>query len=352
MSRHKHENKARILVVDDEELIRTTLEIKLSPDFDVTIASSGHEAIEKINEQSFDVILTDLKMMGVDGLDVLRTARKSPDGPDVIILTGYASLESALEALRQDAFDYLTKPVDHTRLHRILTIAVERRRLAAENKRITTENEQLRNFYEVLLNEIEDALFVVDSSLKLVAANRICRERIFAKKTAKINEPIESLLPSWLKEVGRDMLQKPLKQKTPDTFEVAHSSRGITRHYLVKLHPLTDLLSDPKGGLLALLTDVTALKQLAHAESQAKKLEGIRQMATTLNHEINNPLGIVLGQAHLLKQDIENGDSAWRERLSIVEEQIQRIAKLTQKLGQVTTVKEADYIDNRKMIAV
>ena len=57
MNRHKNENKARILVVDDEELIRTTLEIKLSPDFDVTIASSGHEAIDKINEQSFDVIL-------------------------------------------------------------------------------------------------------------------------------------------------------------------------------------------------------------------------------------------------------------------------------------------------------
>ena len=197
MSRHKKESKARILVVDDEELIRTTLEIKLSPDFDVTIAHSGHEAIEKINEQSYDVILTDLKMMGVDGLDVLRTARKSPDGPDVIILTGYASLESALEALRQDAFDYLTKPVDHARLHRVLTMAVERRQLAAENKRMMAENERLRMFYEVLLNEIEDALFVVDSSLNLVAANRTCRERILTKKTAKIDEPIESILPSW-----------------------------------------------------------------------------------------------------------------------------------------------------------
>ena len=103
---------------------------------------------------------------------------------------------------------------------------------------------------------------------------------------------------------------------------------------------------------MALLTDVTALKQLAQAESQAKKLEGISQMATTLNHEINNPLGILLGQAHLLKQDIESGDPAWRERLAVMEEQIQRIAKLTQKLGQITTAKEAKYIDNRKMIAV
>lgn len=353
MIRRRRENsKPRVLVVDDEELIRTTLEIKLSPDFDVTIACNGQDAIELITQESFDVILTDLKMMGADGLDVLRAARKNPDGPDVIILTGYASLESAIEALRQDAFDYLIKPVDHMRLHRVLTLAVERKRLSAENKAIMAENERLRNFYETLLNEIEDALFVVDSSFNLVAANRSCRERIFEGKPVEVNRPIADALPSWLIEKGQKLIRKLLRHKTPEVFEAVQSSNGVSRHYLVRIQPLAGLLHDPKGGFLALLTDVTALKQLAQAESQAKKLEGISQMAITLNHEINNPLGIVLGQVHLLRQDIECGDSSWKERLSVVEEQIHRIAELMKKLSQVTTAKEADYIDDRKMIAV
>ncbi|MFH1011436.1 MAG: response regulator [bacterium] len=352
MARRKKENKPRVLVVDDEELIRTTLEIKLSSDFDVTIVSSGDEAIERIAAESFDVILTDLKMMGADGLDVLRAARQTPEGPDVIILTGYASLESALEALRQEAFDYLIKPVDHARLQRALLRAVERRRLAAENRAMMAENERLREFYETLLNQIEDALFVVDSSLQLVAANRSCQERIFEGKSAKVNVPVAEVLPAWLEAKGGRLLESVLKQKTPQVFEATQSSNGILRHYLVRLQPLKGLVHDPKGGLLALLTDVTPLKQLAQAESQAKKLEGISQMAVTLNHEINNPLGIALGQAHLLKEDILKGDPSWQERLSIIEEQIHRIAKLTQKLRQISSAKEGDYIEDRKMIVV
>jgi CheY-like chemotaxis protein len=352
MTRRKKEAKPRILVVDDEELIRTTLEIKLSADFDVTIVSSGDEAIERIAAEPFDIILTDLKMMGADGLDVLRAARQTPDGPDVIILTGYASLESALEALRQEAFDYLMKPIDHVRLERALMRALERRRLAADNRAITAENERLREFYETMLNEIEDALFVVDSSLRLVAANRPCRERVFEGKSARINAPVAHALPEWLQGKADKLLEETLKQKTPQVFEATQDSNGVLRHYLIRLHPLKGLVHDSNGGLLALLTDVTALKQLAEAESQAKKLEGISQMAVTLNHEINNPLGIVLGQTHLLKQDIVNGDPSWEERLGVIEEQIHRIAKLTQKLRQITKAKETDYIDDRKMIAV
>lgn len=352
MRQHKKESKPSVLVVDDEELIRTTLEIRLSPDFDVTIASSGSEAIERIAERSFDVIVTDLKMMGANGLDVLRAARKTPEGSDVIILTGYASLESAVEALREEAFDYLIKPVDHARLHRVLMRAVEQRRLAAENRAITTEKERLRDFYETLLNEIEDALFVVDSSLNLVAANRSCRERIFEGKPTKVSKPVRDVLPTWLGKERGELFKKVLERKTPEVFEVIRVSNGVTHHYLVRLQPLAGLLRDPNGGLLALLTDVTALKHLAQAESQAKKLEGITQMAVTLNHEINNPLGIALGQTHLLRQDIESGAPSWEERLLVIEDQIHRVAQLTQKLSQLSTAKEADYVDDRKMIAL
>ncbi len=92
--------------VEADDMIASYAKAASAAGWHVTIVSSGDEAIGRIGTESFDVILTDLKMMGADGLDVLRAARQNPDGPDVIILTGYASLESALEALRQEAFDY------------------------------------------------------------------------------------------------------------------------------------------------------------------------------------------------------------------------------------------------------
>jgi DNA-binding response OmpR family regulator len=102
---------SRILIVDDEESIRFSLRRALERDeHEVWTAEDGHQALRLVQHHVFDLILTDLKMEGVGGVEVLRQAQAMSPDTAIIMLTGYATLESAIEALRLGVIDYLTKP--------------------------------------------------------------------------------------------------------------------------------------------------------------------------------------------------------------------------------------------------
>ncbi len=108
--------KKKILVVDDEEIIRKMLELNLLDEgYSVDTAASGEEACA-LFENGYDLIITDLMMEGVGGLDVLRRAKDFDANIIVFILTGYGELQSAVEALRAGAEDYLLKPYNHDEL--------------------------------------------------------------------------------------------------------------------------------------------------------------------------------------------------------------------------------------------
>lgn len=104
-----------ILLVDDEQIILDTLARELTSDtlrFDISCAASGEEAIARINADVFDLVVTDLIMPGLDGFQVLKAAKQRDPHTMVIVLTGYADLEAAVDALRLRADDFLQKPCD------------------------------------------------------------------------------------------------------------------------------------------------------------------------------------------------------------------------------------------------
>jgi len=105
-------NKANILIVDDEEVVRLShLRSLQSVDCNARAAGDGSEAINVMEQQSFDVVLLDLRMPGLDGMDVLRTIKQRWPDSEVVVVTGYPSIETAKEAVRLGAFNYLTKPL-------------------------------------------------------------------------------------------------------------------------------------------------------------------------------------------------------------------------------------------------
>ena len=104
-------NQPKILVVDDEEVTRLSLaEILSLEGYQVASASSGEEALQKLEKETFDLVLADLVMKEVDGLQVMEAAKKLSPDTVVIMLTAYGTLESAIQAMRQGAYDYLIKP--------------------------------------------------------------------------------------------------------------------------------------------------------------------------------------------------------------------------------------------------
>lgn len=123
----------RILVVDDELLIRDLLyDFFTSQEWDIVVAEGGQKAIEYLKNQRFDVVLTDLKMPDVDGMDLTGRIRDIYGDLPVIIMTGYPSLESAVEALRYKVDDYIVKPFNVNQLFKTVKKVVELRRQQAE----------------------------------------------------------------------------------------------------------------------------------------------------------------------------------------------------------------------------
>jgi len=124
----------RILVVDDERPTRLLMERELPrAGYVVTTAESGEGALEKVQAQDFDVILLDLKMPGIGGMEALRRIRGSGASGEVVILTGHPDVDSAIEAMKLGAYDYLTKPFKLSELEEVLRRAAERKRLQREN---------------------------------------------------------------------------------------------------------------------------------------------------------------------------------------------------------------------------
>ena len=106
-------DKSRILVVDDEEALRTVLSNELAGEgYEVESASDGDEAISKVQNKKFDLLLLDIKMPRVDGFEVLRFIKKTYPAVKVIMLTGFADLKNAIESKKLGAEDFVSKPYD------------------------------------------------------------------------------------------------------------------------------------------------------------------------------------------------------------------------------------------------
>jgi two-component system response regulator PilR (NtrC family) len=144
-------DKGLIHIIDDEPIIHEVLgELLSSEGYTVEGSSRGEEALAKYPDYKFDLILLDLLMPGMDGIEVLQRIKKIDPQAVVIIITAYASVESAIEAMKSGAFDYIQKPFKHDEL--ILTIerALEHRRLQQENVRLKAELKNKFSFENII----------------------------------------------------------------------------------------------------------------------------------------------------------------------------------------------------------
>lgn len=132
--------KTTIHVIDDEPIIHEVLgELLTSEGYEVEISSSGEEALDKYSTRSFGLVLLDLLMPGMDGIEVLKSIRKIEPHAVIIIITAYASVESAISAMKTGAFDYIQKPFKHDELLLTVKRAIEHKKLQEENIRLKDE---------------------------------------------------------------------------------------------------------------------------------------------------------------------------------------------------------------------
>jgi len=140
-----------ILVVDDEPGMREFLEIMLTKEgYGVSIASNGEEAIEKIGKESFDLAIVDIQMPGINGIEVLRNTRDKNYNTTIIMITAFASHESAIEAMKLGAYDYITKPFKIDEIKLVIRKSLDKKVLEKENTRLKKELETKYGFENII----------------------------------------------------------------------------------------------------------------------------------------------------------------------------------------------------------
>ena len=148
------ENTGKILVIDDERIALRNLEHVMKKEgYDVTATQSGANALKLLEEGRFDVVLTDLRMEKVDGMQILNRARELHPDTEVIMITGYATLDSAIDAMKNGAFYYIAKPFKLEEVRKVVNEAVQKVRLKTENRGLREQLESYQGKVKIITQD-------------------------------------------------------------------------------------------------------------------------------------------------------------------------------------------------------
>ncbi|MGE4559620.1 MAG: sigma-54 dependent transcriptional regulator [Desulfobulbus sp.] len=171
------EQGTAILVIDDEESLRNTFQFFLQNQGygPVHTAASFEEALQALSKQRYDLIISDIVLGGNTGIDILKRVREMGISCPMVMITGYPTVETAAEAVRLGAFDYIPKPVDKEALLKTARIALRQYQLELGQRKAEQERERYRAFLETVFKSVTDAIVTVDQNLDIKEVNPAAR---------------------------------------------------------------------------------------------------------------------------------------------------------------------------------
>ncbi|NVM22167.1 MAG: response regulator [Desulfobacterales bacterium] len=314
---------SKILIIDDEPRMCDSLKILLSNEgYETKTTHSGLEALECFAKNDFDLVLLDIALPDITGHDIMdHINRKNPE-TFVIVITGQASVDSAIESLRKGAFDYIRKPFEHEKLLIAVKNALNQKRLKNERERVENALQAERQRLFSLLDGIPAYVYLLAPDYSIRFANRCFREQ-FGDPEGR---------PCYQALTGRDepcRLCRPFRvfeSKRPETWEWSPNKRQT---YQVYDYPFTDVDDSPL--VLELGIDITKRKRLEARVRQSQKMEAIGTLASGIAHDFNNLLMGIQGNVSLILMNIDSAHPHY-ERLKHIENQVVSGAKLTSHL--------------------
>jgi two-component system NtrC family response regulator/two-component system response regulator HydG len=269
-----------LLIVEDEERMRRLLELVLRPaGYELVLAGSGADAVRLIQDQSsFDLIITDLQLGVISGMEVLEAAKQHmPDVP-VLIITGYGTVKSAVEAMQKGAYDYISKPVDNEELKIIISRALQVRRLAQDNRNLRAGLQEQFGF---------DRIVSVSKQMDLV--KRLAQE---------VAQTDATVLITGESGTGKDLLARAIHLASPRAQGpmVALNCAGIPENLLE-----SELFGYEKGAFTDAKKGKPGRFQLADRgtlfldEIGEMSLAAQAKLLRVMEHHIVEPLGGVRG---------------------------------------------------------
>ena len=240
------EDRASLLIVDDERGPTESLRMVFKSHYDVFTAPSGNEALEILHAQPIDVVTLDLRMPGMPGVEVMEHIKRYDPDIEIIVVTGYASLDSAVRGLRNRVFDYVTKPFDVPQISDLVQRAVARRRESQRARRVKDDflanlSHELRTPLSAIIGY--NSILTEELHTRLNDDQRVAFDRIQANSQKLLNL-IETVLLLNSLDAGE-------LQLTVSSFDVRETLRRVTRQFAAAARQ--------RGLALAVEGDATAL---------------------------------------------------------------------------------------------
>jgi len=247
-----------ILIVDDEESIRITFEMFLKREGygKITTAATMEEALIAINEERFDLIVSDIVLEGAKGTDLLRHIQRTGLQCPVVMITGYPNLETAADAVRYGAFDYISKPVNKETLLRFVRQALKHWKLEKEKNALQRENEKFRRYLQAIFSSVNDAIITVDENMDIIQLNNTARLWLGELESDGVGS-----LAELSGEMGRACFQDATKVINTGRIVREHQvecykSDGAVRMISLNAAPLEDA-GDEFNGAVIVARDIT-----------------------------------------------------------------------------------------------
>lgn len=319
----------RVLVVDDEPGIREGCRRILSADgYRVETAENGEMGCRLFRPGRFDAVLVDLKMPGMDGIELTKRLHAEDPGLIILVITAYATIDTAVEVTKEGAYGYLPKPFAPSELLLCIKNALDRRALALETKRLREERE--RNLLEVawerskchsIIQCMKDAVLAVNRQREVVLLNDSAARIL--PHTTEMDPPfaLERLAPRELQELA----QRALRAKRAPM--VLSREIGIGDNtYMANVSPIREGPRD-SAGIVAVLTDITALKRLEVAKSM---------FVTMVAHEVKSPLAAAEGYLKILLDGSLVADE--EKKAQMMERSLVRISTLRNMVSELMNI--------------
>ena len=202
--RHKMMGEATILVIDDEEAMRDSCYQVLSKDgYRTETAEDGDSGLQKIRDIKPDLVLVDLKMPGMGGMELLEKTRDIDPNIVSVVITGYATIESAVDAMKRNAYDFLPKPFTPDQLRIVTRRGLERRKLTLESARLRQEKEKMReNFVTLVSHQLRSPLVSVQQYFEVMlggfAGEVAGKQKEMIEEASKRIDALLNLVNDWL----------------------------------------------------------------------------------------------------------------------------------------------------------
>jgi len=225
---------SKLLIVEDEEAIRRVLVKILKEDdskYDIKEASDGVKAIQLVKNEDFDLILCDIKMPKMDGIEVLEIVKKEKPELPVVMISGHGDLETAVETMRKGAFDYISKPPDLNRLLHTVKIALDHNKLATENK---TLKKKVSKKYEMVgdspamgnIKSMIDKIAPTDARVLITGENGTGKELVAHWIHQKSNRSKSPMIEVNCAAIPSELIESELFGHLKGSFTSANKSRA------------------------------------------------------------------------------------------------------------------------------